>query len=142
MAEEQGRRFTTTQLSDLRRKLETSRTNLLSTERDAEREGLTDLSEEETGEISHVRTHAADLGSDEFQRDLMLSLADDEIREIQDIEDALIKIQKETYGICEECAGEIPFERLEVLPYARYCGPCEMKLEKRRKDQMRRSLLT
>lgn len=96
------------------------------------------MSDETTDEISHVRTHAADLGSNEFERELTLNLADDEIKEIQDIEDALIKVQNETYGICQECANEIPFSRLEALPYARLCGPCEQKLEKKRKDEAHR----
>lgn len=136
----QNLRFTKSELEKFRNKLEGRKKELLNTESSLENEGLIDLSEEATDEISHVRTHAADLGSDEFERELVLSLADDEIREIQDIEDALIKIQNETYGICQECGSDIPFSRLEAMPYARYCGPCEQKLEKSRKERAHRPM--
>lgn len=129
-------RFTKNDLDGFRSKLNAKKKALLTTEQDLEQEGLIDLSAETTDEISHIRTHPADLGSNEFEQELTLHLAEDEIKEVQDIEDALMKTQNETYGICQECADEIPFSRLEALPYTRYCGPCELKLEKRHKDEV------
>ena len=128
-------RFSKNELNGFRSKLDFRKKALLTTEQDLEQEALIDLSAETTDEISHIRTHPADLGSTEFEQELTLNLAEDEIKEVQDIEDALMKIQNETYGICQDCGDEIPFSRLEALPYTRYCGPCEMKLEKRRKDE-------
>jgi DnaK suppressor protein len=142
MATEPNPRFTKNQLNVFRKKLDETRKNLLITESDLEKEGLRDLSEDRTGEISHVRTHLADLGSDEMQRDIVLGVAESEIQEVQDIENALSKIENQTYGFCEECGIAIPFARLEALPYTRHCGPCEMKLEKQRKDHAHRSQLT
>lgn len=47
------------------------------------------------------------------------------------IDIALAKIEKgEDYGICERCGIEIPVERLEFVPEARYCIDCEKKLVK------------
>ena len=34
-----------------------------------------------------------------------------------------------TYGVCENCGTKIIEERLELLPYARYCTPCAEKLQ-------------
>lgn len=51
----------------------------------------------------------------------MVQLDDQEERELQDIEVALGKIEIGTYGICEYCGEKIVPERLEVLPWARYC---------------------
>ncbi|HDL78768.1 MAG TPA: TraR/DksA family transcriptional regulator, partial [Bacteroidetes bacterium] len=42
-------------------------------------------------------------------------------RELDNIRDALLKIEKDTYGICEECGKEINHERLEAIPTARLC---------------------
>lgn len=32
-----------------------------------------------------------------------------------------------TYGACQTCGSSIPVERLEILPYARYCVSCQQK---------------
>lgn len=46
---------------------------------------------------------------------------------LEQITGALRRIADGTYGHCERCAGAIPGERLEVLPHARYCVPCQRK---------------
>lgn len=45
-------------------------------------------------------------------------------KNLQDIIDALEKIEKETYGICENCNKEISIERLRANPSARTCMDC------------------
>jgi DnaK suppressor protein len=42
---------------------------------------------------------------------------------------ALDRIEKGTFGRCEDCAAAIPEERLDVVPYARWCVRCEQKHE-------------
>ncbi len=37
---------------------------------------------------------------------------------------ALRRIEASRYGTCETCGGEIPPERLDILPQARYCVSC------------------
>lgn len=44
---------------------------------------------------------------------------------VQDIEAALEKIKKGTYGKCEKCGKDIDIERLKVYPEARFCVKCE-----------------
>ena len=132
-------RFTREQMDQLRRELQARRRALIETEYDIEREGLTDLSEEVTDEISHIRTHAADLGTDEAERDVALELADEELQEIRDIDEALTSMQNQTYGVCQECGCEISYARLEALPFARFCGPCERKFEKSKKEHQHSS---
>jgi DnaK suppressor protein len=43
---------------------------------------------------------------------------------LQDINLALEKIKKGTYGRCEKCGEPIPEERLKVYPEARFCLKC------------------
>ncbi|MFU8854933.1 TraR/DksA family transcriptional regulator [Micromonospora sp. SL1-18] len=43
------------------------------------------------------------------------------------IGDALRRLAEGGYGTCERCAAPIPAERLEVLPHARFCVPCQQK---------------
>jgi DnaK suppressor protein len=47
---------------------------------------------------------------------------------LQDVENALQKIENGTYGICENCNKEIPLERLKTKPEAKYCITCKAKL--------------
>lgn len=117
----------------LRGRFEARRRDLLRIEQELEKDEAGEpatLSDEVEDELNFIRNRAAELGSGEFDEDLMLHLSDADLREISDIDDALIRIQNETYGICENCANEIPFSRLEAMPYTRYCGACEQKLRK------------
>ncbi|WP_405096517.1 TraR/DksA family transcriptional regulator [Micromonospora sp. NBC_01412] len=43
------------------------------------------------------------------------------------IADALRRIEDGRYGACERCGAQIPPERLEVVPHARFCVPCQQK---------------
>ncbi|EGX55012.1 hypothetical protein SZN_35032 [Streptomyces zinciresistens K42] len=45
-------------------------------------------------------------------------------RVLQEIDAAFGRVQDGTYGICAHCATAIPVERLEILPYTRFCVPC------------------
>jgi RNA polymerase-binding transcription factor DksA len=76
---------------------------------------------EASGGLSDVPTHPADLGSDAFEEELDLSLLENKDRILLEINDALERIEQGTFARCEECGKEIPPERLEALPYARYC---------------------
>lgn len=49
---------------------------------------------------------------------------------LKEVEKAIIKIKKGTYGVCENCQKPIPLARLEIIPYARYCIECERSLRK------------
>ncbi|MET8122550.1 TraR/DksA C4-type zinc finger protein [Micromonospora sp. NPDC005189] len=48
-------------------------------------------------------------------------------RNIEHITGALSRIADGTYGACEKCRQNIPAERLEALPHARFCVPCQEK---------------
>ena len=43
----------------------------------------------------------------------------------KEVVDALARIEGGTYGRCENCGREIPFERLEALPSTRFCMDCK-----------------
>lgn len=44
---------------------------------------------------------------------------------LKEIKEALKKIKKGNYGICEKCKGKIEIERLKILPEAKYCSRCK-----------------
>ena len=46
-----------------------------------------------------------------------------------EVNDALARIEQRMFGVCENCHKPISKERLDALPYARYCIPCARKLQ-------------
>jgi len=75
-------------------------------------------------------TSYAEVGTDNFERETALNIASGESRWLDEVTDALERIEKGKYGTCEGCKVDIPKKRLEVFPAARYCITCQAKLEK------------
>jgi DnaK suppressor protein len=64
-------------------------------------------------------------GTTSVDRELDLVLSAQASAVIEDIDQALAKIEAGTYGICENCGQLITKARLEALPYARLCIQCK-----------------
>jgi len=62
--------------------------------------------------------------------DLDLAIIDLHIEEIRDIEDALMRFPKGTYGFCVDCGTNIDFRRLQAYPAAKRCLDCQAKHER------------
>ncbi len=60
---------------------------------------------------------------------LQSSIEATEIDELKLIEEALVRIDKDEYGICIECAKAVSTKRLETYPYAARCISCQERLE-------------
>jgi DnaK suppressor protein len=88
----------------------------------------TELSELEKPEKRH-RTDLEEIASDTHDTDSLCEIMDIEATQIDQIDMALVKIDNGTYGICEDCGGEIPMVRLEALPFATQCIGCKRKAE-------------
>jgi RNA polymerase-binding transcription factor DksA len=73
--------------------------------------------------------HMADIGTDNFEQEFTLSLLQNEENVLKEISSAMERLDKGTFGICEECQSPIPKLRLDALPYARNCVECARKLE-------------
>ncbi|MEW6720024.1 MAG: TraR/DksA family transcriptional regulator [Thermodesulfobacteriota bacterium] len=71
--------------------------------------------------------------SEERTRELDMILTDREKRKLLQIDDALDRIDDNTYGQCEECGAKIPKARLKVLPFAKFCVECQEKNEREEK---------
>jgi DnaK suppressor protein len=71
--------------------------------------------------------------SEERTRELDMILTDREKQKLKQIEDALDRIEENTYGLCEECGVKIPRARLKVVPFAKYCVECKETIEREEK---------
>lgn len=83
----------------------------------------------DSGELSTMPIHMADVGSDTFEQDMTLGRLESESEDLGQIEAALGRIEKGSYGLCENCEQPIPKGRLRAIPYARLCIPCKQKEE-------------
>ena len=84
-----------------------------------------------TSDISHMPIHMADVGSDAYDQDLKLGMAASERKRVRDIEDALVRIKKKTYGVCHLTGSVIPEARLRAKPWAMYTRESAEKMERR-----------
>jgi len=73
----------------------------------------------------------ADHGSDAYERNLTLGLMEHDAQRVQQINSALDAMDLGSYGLCDLCDNPIPLPRLEALPFATTCVPCQEKEEQR-----------
>lgn len=97
--------------------------------------------EEIVGEVRQIFESSKEMGQDGIQdigdeaaniynKQILLSLTESERVRLQEVDEALDRIEAGTYGTCEECGEAIGLKRLEVRPVAKYCVPCLSKMEK------------
>lgn len=82
-----------------------------------------------SGDLSGYSLHMADVGTDNFQRELALGLVSNEQQVLYRIDEALRHIEEGTYGKCETCGELIKEGRLKALPFATVCISCKEKEE-------------
>jgi DnaK suppressor protein len=113
--------------------VETARTALLAEQERIERD------------LAHVRGEMIDPGRDSAERlgagpddpveaytsDLEEGMEDDLQASLDEVEEALKRIDAGTYGVCVDCGEPIPDKRLEALPASARCMDCQRKAEHR-----------
>jgi DnaK suppressor protein len=88
------------------------------------------LAKESAQELAGYSLHMADSGTDNFDRDFALSLLSSDQDAVYEIEEALKRIEKKTYGICELTGKAIPRARLEAIPWTRFTVEAQAQLER------------
>jgi len=88
------------------------------------------LAKESAQEMAGYSLHMADSGTDNFDRDFALSLLSSDQDAIYEIEEALKRIEKDTYGVCELTGKPIPRTRLEAIPWTRFTVQAQAQLER------------
>ena len=78
------------------------------------------------GNPSHMPIHMADVGTDTYDQDFMLGLAEAERHRLREIDEALQRIDDRTYGICQMTSKPIPKARLNAKHESQGCSArCE-----------------
>ena len=92
-------------------------------------EALKKSRQDASGDLSNVPIHMADVGTDNYERDIMIELIQNGEEGVRNIDTALEKIEEGAFGVCELCAKKINKERLKAVPYAKLCIDCQREEE-------------
>ena len=82
-----------------------------------------DMLEPEVGDSIDQATQSLD-------KEILFELSDNERKILRDVDAALRKMEKGTYGYCEHCKKAIEKKRIKALPSARYCKACQCGSER------------
>jgi len=88
----------------------------------------TELSELEAPDKHHL-ADLEEMASDTTDTDSVCEIMALGASTIDQIDQALAKIDEGTYGVCEDCGEQIAFERLEAIPFATLCIECKKRHE-------------
>jgi DnaK suppressor protein len=76
----------------------------------------------------------ADLATNVINQQISFNMRERELKKLRDIEEALVRVDNGTFGLCEDCDEEIPQKRLEMQPWTTLCIE---HAEEREKEQSR-----
>jgi len=126
----QQTQLTAAELAYFRQLLLEKRAEIIGNVSSMESEALKKSRLDAAGDLSSMPIHMADIGTDNYEQEFALGLLDGERKILRDINDALMRIDDETYGICEGTGEPIPKARLEANPWARYSVAYQTLIEK------------
>jgi RNA polymerase-binding transcription factor len=113
-------KLTDDQRRHLERRLREERERALTIVRRYDEQRGTSLSAAD-GDLSSYPFHLADRGTDSFDQEMTAQLAERASRELEEIDAALQRLYEtpERFGVSETTGKPIPFERLDLIPWAR-----------------------
>ncbi len=83
-------------------------------------QGMASAQKEAGADASHMPLHMADVGSDNFEREMNMGFMQSELRLLAEIDEALARIEDGTYGVCLHSGAVIARPRLEYIPWTRF----------------------
>ena len=93
-------------------------------------ETISDATKDKEGSNQAYSNHLADVGTDDMEQEKNFYYASQEGHYLRALDEALERIERGTYGICEICTLRIGDKRLEAVPSARQCIKCKSESEK------------
>lgn len=84
-----------------------------------------------SSELSYYDNHPADIGDELTEMEKGRALKRNEISLLNKIDEALCLIEEGKYGNCQSCGTTINRERLEFLPYSKFCVKCQEEIAKK-----------
>jgi RNA polymerase-binding protein DksA len=122
-------KFDKKDLAEIRQRLVQERQDLDKQIKDLEEESFQATQSDMTGEVG-LDDDFADAGSATFDRENALSISNNMRDLINQIDNAIRRIDDGTYGTCERCGRPIDAARLKALPHASLCMDCKRREER------------
>ncbi len=76
-----------------------------------------------------------DLAVRNYSKNVMLAVSENDSRQLTLIDEALVRIENDEYGVCLNCEKDIVQKRLAAIPWARYCIDCQQLVEQGMLDE-------
>jgi uncharacterized protein (DUF302 family) len=92
------------------------------------------------GTLADNIADSAELAVADLLVDVDLAEVDRDVAELRDVEAALARLADGTFGTCTDCGAAIALERLERVPEAARCVPCQQRAENRDRREHHRTL--
>jgi DnaK suppressor protein len=108
-------------LDQFKKKLQSRREELVRTIARTEQEGRT-ADDDPTVDL-------ADKAANSYTKEFLFGQTDSDRLMLQLVDEALRRIQQDTFGECLLCHEEIQQKRLDAVPWARHCRDCQEKFE-------------
>ena len=70
-----------------------------------------------------------DLAVRNYSKNVMLAVSENESRQLALVDEALLRVEDDEYGVCQNCEKDINQKRLAAIPWARYCLSCQELVE-------------
>ena len=71
----------------------------------------------------------ADKASNSYTKEFLFSLSNSERAMLQEVDEALTRVEAGRFGVCVVCEGDVDRRRLEAVPWTRHCLACQEKIE-------------
>ena len=111
------------------KRLEEERTRLQGIREGIQRE-QDDAIAEAGNELSSFDQHPGDSGTETFEMEKNVSLLEQVDDELLEVEAAVQRLERGSYGTCQVCGRPIGDERLEAMPATRFCVEDQAKAER------------
>ena len=129
-----SKRMTKKQLDFFREKLLIERKKVLEEMDELQQSNLKQSISDSSGEISRYSYHLGDVASLSYGREFSMGLAERQQKYLEQIDEAIQRIDEGTYGICKVTGEPIPVERLEEVPVAKYSVKGKEIMERRKRQ--------
>lgn len=130
---EHAERLTRKQLDHFKTKLKNEKNRVLEEMTDLQKSSLKTSISDASGENSRYSYHLGDVASLSYGREFDMGLSERQQKYLEQIDEALQRIEDGTYGICKVTGEPISIERLEEVPVAKYSVKGKEQLERRRR---------
>lgn len=131
-----NKKLTKNQLDYFKEKLLAEKTRVLEEMDELQQSNLKQSISESAGENSRYSYHLGDVASLSYGREFSMGLAERQQKYLEQIDEALQRIDEGTYGICKVTGEPIAIERLEEVPVAKYSVKGKEILERKRRQGM------